>query len=197
MPLGELILALERLNLALRNGFGAVLLLGAALALLAWLERSRRLNAFGAPARVARKLADPLIDPVERRAVRFGATHVNAPWWALLALLVLGALVVGVLEFVRDILIGAYYATSRGPGGVLRLLVEWTFSLLQLALIVRVVISWIGGTYSRIGRIATGMTEWFLAPLRNVLPRVGMVDIAPLVAYFVLLMLRGFITSAM
>lgn len=195
--MGELILTLERLSLALRNGFGIVLLLGAALATVAWLERSRRVNAFGRLARVARKAADPLIDPVERRAVRFGATHVNAPWWALLALLVIGALTVGVLEFVRDILIGAYYASSRGPSGVLRLLVDWTFAVLQLALIIRVVISWVGGTYSRIGRVATAMTEWFLAPLRTVLPRVGMVDIAPLVAYFVILLLRGFVTSAL
>lgn len=195
--MGELILTLERLNLALRNGFGVVLLVGAALATLAWLERSRRINAFGPLARVARTLADPLIAPVERRAVRFGGSHVTAPWWALLALLVIGAITVGLLEFVRDVLIGAYYASSRGPRGVLRLLVEWTFGVLQLALIVRVVISWVGGTYSRIGRIATAMTEWFLAPLRSVLPRVGMVDIAPLVAYFVLMLLRGFVASAL
>lgn len=191
--MGELILTLERINLAMRSGFGVVLVIGAALATLAWLERSRRINAFGPVARAARTLADPLIGPVERRAVRFGATHVSAPWWALLALLVFGALTVGLLEFVRDILIGAYYATSRGPGGVLRLLVDWTLGVLQLAVIVRVVISWVGGTYSTIGRIATAMTEWFLAPLRNVLPRVGMVDIAPLVAYFVLMLLRGLV----
>lgn len=195
--MGEFILALERLNLALRNGFGVVLLLGGSLALLAWLERSRRINAFGAPARLARRVADPLIAPVERRAVRIGATHVNAPWWALLALLVLGAFVVGALELVRDILIGAYYATSRGPGGVFRLLIEWTIGLLQLALIVRVVISWVGGSYTAIGRLATTMTEWFLAPLRSVLPRMGPVDIAPLVAYFALLLLRNVLTSAM
>ncbi len=195
--MGELILALERLNLALRNGFGVVLVVGAALATLAWLERSRRINAFGPMARLARKVADPLIAPVERRAALFGASHVNAPWWALLALLVAGALTVGVLEFVRDILIGGYYATSRGPRGVLRLLVEWTIGLLQLALIVRVITSWVGGTYSRIGRLATAMTEWFLGPLRSVLPRVGMVDIAPLVAYFGLMLLRGLITSAL
>lgn len=195
--MGELILTLERLNVALRNGFGVVLLVGAAFASVAWLERSRRISAFGPLARLARKLADPLIDPVERRAVRFGGTHVTAPWWALLVLLVVGALTVGLLEFVRDILIGAYYASSRGTGGVARLLVEWTFGVLQLALIVRVIISWVGGSYSWIGRITNTMTEWFLGPLRSVLPRVGMVDIAPLVAYFAILLLRRIVTSAL
>lgn len=28
------------------------------------------------------------------------------------------------------------------------------------------------------------LTEWFLAPLRNVIPTIGMIDISVLVAYF-------------
>jgi YggT family protein len=191
--MGEIILTLDRISAALRSGFGLALLVAGALAATAWLERSRRVSAFGAVARFARKVCDPLIAPVERRVVGFGATHVNAPWWALLVLLVLGAIALGLLGFLRDALVSTYYATSRGPGGVLRLLIGATIALLQMALLVRVLLSWVGGTYSRLGRLATRLTEWFVGPLRGILPTIGMVDISPLVAYFALSLLRGLI----
>lgn len=189
--MGEFILTFDRVSAGLRSGFGAVLLAAGALALAAWLERSRRVNAFGAVARFARSVCDPLIAPVERRMVTFGATRVNAPWWALLVLLVLGAILLGLLGFVRDALVSTYYATSRGPGGMFRLLLGTAITALQMALLVRVLLSWVGGTYSRIGQLAIRMTEWIVGPLRRILPPLGMVDISPLVAYFALSLARG------
>jgi YggT family protein len=138
-----------------------------------------------------------MIAPVERRTARFGGSHTSAPWWALLAFLVLGALLLGVLGFLRDVLVSTYFASSQGPRGVLRLAVSAVFAVLQLALIVRVVISWVGGSYSRIGRLAHTLTEWFLGPLRRVLPSIGMVDISPLVAYFALMLVRGFLLGVL
>ncbi len=182
---------------ALRSIFAALLVVGAGLALLDWLVRTRRLNAFGAVARLTRAVVDPLVAPVERRLVRAGGSPVSAPWWALLFLVVLGAVLVGLLGFVREQLASVHYATSRGGRGVLRLLVGWTFAVLQIALIVRVVTSWVGGTYSRIGRLATRLTEWFLAPLRRVLPSFGAVDLSPLVAWFALLLLQAAVLRAL
>jgi YggT family protein len=57
--------------------------------------------------------------------------------------------------------------------------------------------SWLGGTYSPPGQIAYRLTEWFLGPLRGVLPSIGMVDISPMVAYFGLSLLRGIVLGAM
>lgn len=188
--MGDFIVVLNGVIGWLRIGFSVVLIIAAGLATLAWAERTRRINAFGAPARFARKL-DPMIAPVERRAVRFGVTHANAPWWALLALLLVGAAFLGLLGYLRDTLVGIYSAATEGPRGILRLVVASVFMVLQLALIVRVVLSWIGGTYSRIGQLTVTLTEWFLAPLRRVLPTIGMIDLAPLVAYFALSLLRG------
>lgn len=188
--MGDFILLLSAGIGWLRVGFSGVLIVAAGLATLAWAERSRRLNAFGAPARFARKL-DPLIAPVERRAVRFGVTHANAPWWTLLAVLLAGASLLGLVGYLRDVLVSIYSAVDQGPRGILRLAVASIFMVLQLALIGRVVMSWIGGTYSRIGQLAYTLTEWFLAPLRRVLPSIGMIDLAPLVAYFALSLLRG------
>lgn len=194
--MGDVIRVLDDVIAGFRFAMGPVLLIAAGLAALAWGVRTRRLNAFGGLARFSRSFLDPMIAPVERRAVRFGGTHVQAPWWALLALLLLAAVLLGVLGFVRDVLASTYYASTQGPRGLIRLAVSAVFSVLQLALIVRVIISWVGGSYSRIGRLATTLTEWFLGPLRRALPTVGMVDISPLVAYFALTLLRGFVLGA-
>lgn len=174
-----------------------VLLIAAGLAAIAWLVRTRRVQPFGSLGRVARSLSDPLITPVERRLGRFGITHANAPWWALLVLLLLGAVTLGALGFLRDVLVTSYYASSQGPIGIVRLGISTGFALLQLAIIVRVVISWIGGTHSVVGRIATAMTEWFMRPLRRVIPQIGMVDISPIVAYFALSLLRGVVLASL
>lgn len=193
--MAEFILLLHVIIIWLRVGFSALLLVAAALAALAWAERSRRINAFGALARFARKL-DPLIAPVERRIGRFGGTHANAPWWALLAVLLIGAALLGVVGYLRDVLSSIYYAMDQGPRGIARLVVSSLFMVIQLALIARVIMSWIGGTYSRLGQLAYKLTEWFLGPLRGVLPSIGMVDISPMVAYFALSLIRGFVLGA-
>ena len=39
------------------------------------------------------------------------------------------------------------------------------------------------------------LTEWMLRPLRSVIPPLGMFDVSPLVAYFVLVLLEGFMHS--
>ena len=41
------------------------------------------------------------------------------------------------------------------------------------------------------------LTEWFLAPLRNVIPTIGMIDISVLVAYFGLGILESVLIGAM
>lgn len=198
MPdLADFLALLHTVRMPLQAGIGIALLVAAPLALWAWLERTRRLQPFGGAARTARRLLDPLLRPIDRLVARFGGPRTGAPWWGLLALLVLGALLLGVLDFVRDTLSYAYSATRQGPSGLLRLAVGWSFSILQLAVMARVIMSWIGGHYTRIGRAATTMTEWFLAPLRRALPTFGMVDLSPLVAWFGLAILRGVVLGAL
>jgi YggT family protein len=193
--MGDFILLLHILIIWLRVILSAVLVVATALAALAWAERTRRINPFGALASIARRL-DPLITPVERRIVRFGGTRANAPWWALLAVLLIGAALLGLVGYLRDVLASIYYAMDQGPRGIARLLIGAVFMVIQLALVARVIMSWVGGTYSRIGQLAYTLTEWFLGPLRGVLPNIGMVDISPMVAYFVLSLVRGFVLGA-
>lgn len=184
--MGAIIGLLATLIGALRTGFSVLVALAAAAALVAWLVRARKVSPFGGLARFSRSTLDPLIAPVERRIVRAGGSAESAPWWTLVFVLIAGVTVLYMLSFLRELLVGMYYASSRGPGGLVRLAISWTFGLLQLALLVRVVTSWIGGAFSAIGRLATVLTEWLLRPLRAVLPSFGSLDLSPLVAWFLL-----------
>ena len=70
---------------------------------------------------------------------------------------------------------------------MLAFIVGWVFRLLQLALVVRVIGSWIGATrYTPWMKPFYLATEWMLAPLRRFIPPFGPLDLTPLVAWFLL-----------
>jgi YggT family protein len=82
-----------------------------------WLVRTRRISPFNPVARFFRSSVDPLLAPVERRVVRAGGTPASAPWWALVAVVVGGILVLQLMEFVGGQLVGLVRAAARGPAG--------------------------------------------------------------------------------
>jgi len=161
-----------------------------------WLVRTRRINPFGPVARFFRKAVDPLIMPVERRIVRAGGTPASAPWWTLVAVVVGGIVLILALQFVRDLVVSTIVSANAGPRGLYVLLVGWTFGILQLALIVRIIASWIRlNPYGRWIRWSYSLTEWLLRPLRSVIPPFGMIDVTPIVAYFILVFLESIMRS--
>ena len=174
-------------------GGGAIV---AALAALSYAVRTRKVSPFSSVARLTRDSIDPLFAPVERRVVRAGGRPATAPWWTLAAVVVLGIVLISVLGFVRQQLAMATVAASMGTRGVGALLVSWTFGILQLALLVRVFSSWFQmSPYSPWIRWAFALTDWIITPLRNVIPSLGMIDVSPIVAYFVLSLLEKFVLS--
>lgn len=194
--MGDVLFVLLYIQLPLRIGLAVVLAFTALLALIAWMERTRRVSAFGALARFARRTLDPALAPVDRIVARTGGRRSSTPWWGVFLVLIIGAVFIGFVDFVRELLSFAYFASSQGPRSVVRLVVGWSFGLLQLAIMVRVVTSWIGGAYSWVGRTAFRLTEWFMGPLRRVLPPMGVMDLSPIVAYFAISLLRGLVVGA-
>ncbi|MGQ0715422.1 MAG: YggT family protein [Gemmatimonadaceae bacterium] len=158
-----------------------------------WLVRTRRLSPFGGVARFFRRVVDPLIVPVERRVVRAGGLPASAPWWALVVVVLGGLVLLALLEFLRGQFAFAAAAGGAGARGILAVLITWTFGILQLALIVRVISSWVRiSEYSRWIRWTVPLTEWLLRPLRNLIPPLaGTIDLSPLVAFLLLALLRS------
>jgi YggT family protein len=190
----ELVMGLAAIGGVLRAVMLGVVAASAVVATLDWAVRTRRLNPFGAVGRIMRRRVDPLMAPVERRLVRFGMSPVNAPWWATLGLIVVALLLFALIDFVISIIAQADYAARGGPGVMVRMLVVWAIGLVQLAIFVRVITSWFSvSPRSRWVRWAYPLTEWLLAPLRRVLPPMGMIDLSPLVAYFALWLLKSLV----
>jgi YggT family protein len=167
-------------------------------AITSWGVRTRRISPFSPVARFVREKIDPvLVTPMERRLLRAGGTPFAAPWWALAVVILGGLLLLSGVQFLRDQFLMLAYASQSGAGLVL-LLVQWTFSILRIALFARVIASWVGGgPYSKWWRWSFVLTEWFLAPLRNVIPTIGMIDISVLVAYFGLGILESLILGVL
>jgi YggT family protein len=164
----------------------------AAFCVIDWLVRTRRVNLFGALARFSRSRIDPILEPIERKVVRAGGNPASAPLWALAAAVVGGILLISVLDFIRAEILGLAFAVQNGPRGILRLLVSWTFDFLRIALLVRVVSSWLPiSPYSPWIRWAYVVSEPILRPLRRVIPSLGPIDITPIIAYFLILIIQG------
>ncbi|HEX6632128.1 MAG TPA: YggT family protein [Gemmatimonadaceae bacterium] len=156
-------------------------------AVASWLVRTRRISPFSGTARAIRRATDPWIVPMERRVVRAGGAPATAPWWTLAAVIVGGVILLSLVQFLLGEIVRAGAALSAGPAGVVHLLVTWAFAILQIALIVRVLSSWVGGSpYSKWLHWSFVLTEWMLAPLRRVVPNIGMIDITPIIAYVLL-----------
>jgi len=163
----------------------------AVIALVDWAVRTRRLNPFGPIGRFSRRVFDPVMAPVERRVVRSGGLPQNAPWWTLVVVVVGGLILVYLLNFVGGIL-AQVLAGLDNPSLFGRILLSWAFGLLRLALLVRVIASWFRiSPYSVWIRWSYVLTEWMLAPLRRFIPPFGMVDVTPLIAFFLLQLIQG------
>jgi YggT family protein len=166
--------------------------LATAAALGAMAVQTRRINPFGTTARFVRRCTDPFLEPIERRLVRAGLNPQHAPWWLVGITIFGGILLLTLVEWTAIQTLVVRSAIRQGGRSVLYIVLDWTFGLLGLALIIRVVASWIGlSPYHSWMRPVVFATEWFLAPLRRLLPPFAMFDFSPLIAWFLIQVLRA------
>lgn len=165
--------------------FVAAIVVGV-VALVDWLVRIRRISPFSGVARFFRRSVDPVMVPVERIVLRAGGQPAAAPWWTLVATVLGGLALILILEFVGGLLVQLLAAVQQ-PVLLPILLVTWALKLVELALIVRVIASWLPiSPYSTWIRWSYPLTNWLLVPLRRIIPPLGAIDITPVVAYLAL-----------
>ena len=171
----------------LRTELISITLVFGVICVLNWEVRSRKISPFNAIARFCRSTVDPLIAPIERRVVRAGGTPAAAPLWALAAVVIGGILLLTFLDLIRLEIARSIIASQSGSAGIFHLLVSWTFTILKIALVVRVISSWLPVSPSSGWiRWSYALSEPILAPLRRVVPNLGGLDITPILAYFLL-----------
>jgi YggT family protein len=171
----------------LRTALLSIAVVFGAICVLDWAVRTRKISPFNAVARFCRSSVDPFISPIERKVVRAGGAPASAPLWALAAVVIGGILLLTLLDLVKLEVIRSIIASQEGAAGIFHLLVSWTFTILKLALIVRVVSSWLPiSPYSGWIRWSYALSEPILAPMRRIVPAMGGIDFTPILAYFVL-----------
>lgn len=74
----------------------------------------------------------------------------------------------------------------------------WLLNAYALILLARALMSWFDpGFRSQIGQIIYKLTEPVVGPIRQVMPRTGMVDFSVMIAIFLVYILRSIIAQSM
>src|SRR2546426_4532244 len=169
----------------------AAFCLAALVALAGWLVRTRRVSPSGEVGRTLRSVTDPVLGPVETRLVRLGGNPVHAGWWLVVLVAVAGVLLLSLIDWLVRTARWFYAAATGGPGALFAFLIGAAYNLLIIALVVRVVASWLGWfRYSRWIRPAYALTDWLVEPIRRLLPPAGANDLHPPLAGVVALGVR-------
>ncbi len=163
-----------------------------------------RLNPFGWFPYVIRRWSEPLLMPLRRNPLAFASRYDLAP--VLFIILAIVVLAFG-LHFVDDLhrvaigfgMAARFFAQGDLGFGARYFIGHTLFLALSVAMICvifGVVFSWIGLYRGRLVRFIWWGFERITAPLRRVVPPIGMFDLTPLVAYFALLILSWLVQVA-
>jgi YggT family protein len=166
------------------------------IALTHWAVRRRTLGPFGAWPRLVRRLSDPVLLPLERRVIRLGGSPQDAPLWLLGIVVLGGLLLLSLTNWLHGMAATVTALASAQPRDWIRLLVSWAFTLVMVSIFIRVIASWFGvSEYRRWMRPLVLLTDWIILPIRRLLPRAGMLDFSPMVAWLVLWLARGLVVG--
>jgi len=180
--------------LVIRYAVFAVFLSASLIALGSWALRERRINPFGRLAGIIRGISEPVIKPVELWQLRRGGNPQNAPWWLLGGTVAGGIVLITGAEWLAGVFVRVSAAAATGPRGIVRLAVLFAGQVVIWSLLIRVVATWFGaGRFNKWIGWTYRLTDWIVEPLRRVIPPIGMIDITPIIAFFLLQVLLGIV----
>ena len=182
---------LQSLFLFITWGVTAIIVAAIVLILLRSLFNYIDVNPFNWSALTVRRLTEPVIAPVRRMLLAFRLDPRVAPFIAVILIIVAGYLVVQVAGSILNTVAGVIYATSTGkigaPIAIMGYLLFGFFSLYTLVIFIRIIFLWVTVSYTNpLMRFLFRTTEPLLGPLRRIIPPLGMFDISPIVAFFIL-----------
>jgi YggT family protein len=176
----------------------ALFALSALVALGSWLVRTRRVSPFSAFGRTVRAVTDVIVRPVEKRLVRLGGNPVNAGWWLVVVVAAGGVIFISLLGWGLETFGDVASAAASGPRASLMLVVDLAYNVMFWSVLIRVIGSWLGFfRYNRWMRPFYALTDWLVEPIRKVVPPIGMIDISPMIAIVVLILLRKLLMAGL
>jgi YggT family protein len=146
------------------------------------------LNPFAWASRTIHRFTDGLVIPVRGRLRNVGADPKFAPLVVILVAIVLGFFCAWLAQTILFTIVGVIDSTLRGAIITLFGWVIYGLLSIYLAFItMRIVFGWAQLDYSnRLMRFLINVTEPLLGPLRRMIPPLGMFDLSPLVAGFII-----------
>ncbi len=169
-----------------------VLVLATAAAVASWAVRTRRISPFSKWANFIRRSTDPILKPIEGKILQRGGNPQTAEWWLLGGTIIGGIVVISMAGWLVDQFRIVSVAGERGPGTVIRLVLYYASRIISFAIVIRVIGSWFGaGRQTRLMRPMYLLTDWIVEPLRRIIPPFGMMDVTPLVAWFLIQIVTG------
>ena len=157
------------------------------------------LNPFGWASRTLRRLTDPFVVPVRGSLRQMGIDPKFAALVVILVSILLGYFVVQLVSTIAMTLGGVI--TSLQSGAIVSVLGFILFGLLALYILLimmRVIFSWGMVSYTnRVMRFLVDTSEPLLGPLRNMIPRLGPLDISPIVAILILWLFQAAIAGTL
>ena len=152
-------------------------------------------NPFNWSVRTVGRLTDPVIHSVRRLLIGFRIEPSVAPFIAVVLIIVFAVFAVMLAENILNTVAGIIYVLSRpwagAPAAITGYILFGFLGLYTLMIFLRILFSYLTTGYpNRWVRLLFRSTEPLLAPLRRVIPTVGMFDISPIVAFVILYLLQ-------
>ena len=182
----------SNIYLAIQYAVAAVVLAVVALMIVRLLLNYADLNPFSRPVIFIRRLSDPLVNPVRRSLIQFGFGPNLTPLFVILVSILLGWFFLQLVESVLLTIAGVIASAAAGRVvAIVGFLLYGFLSVYMLLITIRIVFSWGGVSYSnRVMRFLVNATEPVMAPMRRIVPPLGVFDISPMIVLLILYMLR-------
>jgi YggT family protein len=192
-------LIIDRIVWFITNGINVFIVAVIALMVARLVADAMDLNPFGWTSRTVRRLSDGLVMPVRAGLRGFGIDPKFAPLVVILIAILLGLFVNQLVVTVASTLVGVI--GSARSGAVFRIIgfiISGLISIYILLITVRVIFSWGMLDYrNRLMRFLVDVTEPLLGPLRRAIPRLGWLDISPLVAILILWLFQAAVAGTL
>jgi len=190
---------IERILWLLSNGIKLIIFAAIVLMIIRLITDAMDLNPFAWTSRTVRRLTDGFVMPVRGGLRQLGVEPKFAPLVVIILVLILGYFVYQLAETIGHTIVDVWTSGRRGAViAAIGFLINGLLSLYLILIIARVVFSWGQISYrNRIMRFLVDTTEPLLGPLRRMLPRLGWIDISPLVAGLIIMFLRAAVNGTL
>src|SRR5258705_1713728 len=156
-------------------------------------------NPFSALALNVRRLSDPLVNPIRRQLLGFGADPKYAPLIVILLVILSGFFCISLINAVLNMIYGVMYALQMAaPSALIGYILYGMLLIYSLLIFFRIVFSWGNVDYRNpVMRLLVKTTEPLMGPLRRVIPPLGIFDISPIVAFILLMLFQSAIAGTL